>query len=85
MVRLALAIALVAVCVALPAAATPGGLIRAATWADNRHGWVECRESEVCATEDGGRTWHDIFTGGNFIFSLVRTSSPSYARRREPE
>jgi hypothetical protein len=74
MVRLALAIALAAVCVALPAAATPA-FIRTATWADNRHGWVECRKSEVCATEDGGRTWHDIFTGGNFIFSLVRTSA----------
>jgi hypothetical protein len=74
MVRLAFAIALVAVCVALPAAATPA-FIRAASWADNQHGWVECRESEVCATEDGGRTWHDIFTGGNFIFSLVRTSA----------
>lgn len=72
--RLALAIALVAVCVALPAAATPA-FIRAASWADNRHGWVECRESEVCSTEDGGRTWHDILTGGNFIFSLVRTSA----------
>jgi hypothetical protein len=72
--RLALAAALVAVCIALPAAASLS-LTRAATWADNRHGWVECRESEVCATEDGGRTWHDIFAGGNFIFSLVRTSA----------
>ncbi len=74
MPRLALALALVAVCVALPAAAKPA-FIRTADWADNRHGWVECRETIVCATEDGGRTWHDIFTGGNFIFSLVRTSA----------
>ncbi len=72
--RLALAIALVAACVALPAAAKPS-FIRAATWADNRHGWVECRETIVCSTEDGGRTWHDILTGGNFVFSLVRTSA----------
>jgi hypothetical protein len=71
--RWALAVAVIACCLALPAAATPA-FIRAATWADNQHGWVECRETIVCSTENGGRTWHDIFTGGNFIFSLVRTS-----------
>lgn len=74
MPRLVFALALVAVCVALPAAAKPA-FIRTAAWADNRHGWVECRETIVCSTEDGGRTWHNIFTGGNLIFSLVRASA----------
>jgi hypothetical protein len=72
--RLVFAFALIAVCVALPAAAKPS-FIRAATWADNRHGWVECRETIVCSTENGGRTWHDILKGGNFVFSLARTSA----------
>jgi hypothetical protein len=72
--RSALALLLAIVCIALPAAAATS-FLRTASWADNRHGWVECRESVVCSTEDGGRHWRDIFTGGNFIFSLVRTSA----------
>ncbi len=74
--RLALALAFGIVCIALPAGATPAQL-RNASWADNRHGWVECRERDICATEDGGRNWQHIFTGGNYIFSLVRTSATS--------
>jgi hypothetical protein len=74
--RFALALALAVACVALPADAAPS-LLRNASWADNRHGWAECREREVCATENGGRSWHDILTGGNHVFSLVRTSAAS--------
>jgi hypothetical protein len=72
--RLALGLVLGIACIALPAAAAPT-LLGNASWADNRHGWVECRPTFVCATENGGRTWHDILTGGNYVFSAVRTSA----------
>jgi hypothetical protein len=74
--RLVLGLALAIACTALPAGAAPT-LPRNASWADNRHGWVNCHERDICATENGGRSWHDIFTGGNYIFSLVRTSATS--------
>jgi hypothetical protein len=71
--RFALGAALAIACVALPAAAAPT-MLRNASWADNRHGWIDCHGGGVCATEDGGRSWRQIFTGGNYIFALVRTS-----------
>jgi hypothetical protein len=71
--RLAVGLALATACIALPAAAAPT-LLLTTSWADNRHGWVECREATLCATENGGRSWHDILSGGNFFFSAVRTS-----------
>jgi hypothetical protein len=74
--RVAVLVALVAAIVVLPALAAGRVVwLRVASWADNNHGWVVCRESVVCASDDGGRTWHDIFTGGNFVFARVRTSA----------
>jgi hypothetical protein len=50
------------------------------SWADSQHGWTanppaRCKpRRDVCATEDGGATWHGIFNGGTFVFGVVRTS-----------
>jgi hypothetical protein len=57
------------------------------SWADSRHGWApnhgewRCErpysgrgDSRVCATEDAGRHWRQIFVGGNYVFAAVRTS-----------
>jgi hypothetical protein len=74
--RLAVGLAVVIACIALPAAAAPT-MLQNASWADNRHGWIDCHGGDVCATEDGGRSWREIFTGGNYIFALVRTSPTS--------
>ncbi len=57
-----------------------------ASWADAKHGWAPnhdglCRgkataldRASLCATEDGGRTWGEIFVGGNFLLAALRTS-----------
>ena len=69
-------LAAIAVVCSLPAAAaTPTSWLRSGSWPDNRHGWVGCYGSEVCSTENGGRSWHSVFSGGNFLFSVARTSS----------
>ncbi len=58
------------------AQATPGE-----SWADSQRGWTSspparCKpRRDVCATEDGGATWHGIFNGGTFVFGVVRTSA----------
>jgi hypothetical protein len=48
-----------------------------ASWADSRHGWVACPQDSrsVCSTDDGGHRWRPIFTGGNYLFAVVRTGS----------
>jgi hypothetical protein len=46
-----------------------------ANWSDARHGWISCGEASVCSTENGGRSWHRIFSGGNYVFSYRRTSA----------
>src|SRR3954447_4126102 len=74
--RKASTILLLIVIVASPAAAARSWL-RAGTWSDSRHGWVACDQRVVCSTENGGRSWQRIFTGGNYLFSVVRTSSRS--------
>ena len=51
------------------------------SWADSQRGWTasppaRCKpRRDVCATEDGGATWHGIFNGGTFVFGVVRTSA----------
>jgi hypothetical protein len=76
-------IAVVAVCamaglgaaVSFGARALPGE-----SWAGSQYGWTSdpparCKPRlDVCATEDGGSTWHGIFRGGTFVFGVVRTS-----------
>ena len=50
------------------------------SWADSQFGWTtsvpeSCKPlRDVCATDDGGKTWHGIFNGGTFVFGVVRTS-----------
>lgn len=50
------------------------------SWVGSQYGWTanppsRCKPHfDVCATEDGGATWHGVFSGGTFIFGLVRTS-----------
>jgi hypothetical protein len=68
---------------AIVAFATTGSGDAAAdeSWHDSQYGWTSAAPSsckplkDVCATEDGGATWHGIFNGGTFLFGLVRTSS----------
>jgi hypothetical protein len=61
--------------VALGARALPGE-----SWASSQFGWtadppLRCKPRlDVCATEDGGASWHGIFRGGTFVFGVVRTS-----------
>ena len=51
------------------------------SWADAQYAWTTkatrqvCKPfRDVCATENGGATWHGIFNGGTFVFGVVRTS-----------
>jgi photosystem II stability/assembly factor-like uncharacterized protein len=66
-----LAVGVVAV---LPASAARSRIV-CASWADTRHGWISCGEATVCSTEDGGRSWDTIFSGGNHVFFYRRTSA----------
>jgi hypothetical protein len=66
-----LAVGVVAV---LPASAARSRIVWA-SWADTRHGWISCGEATVCSTEDGGRSWDTIFSGGNHVFFYRRTSA----------
>jgi len=45
-------------------------------WTDATHGWAAARgDPELFATRNGGRTWSGpIFSGGNYLFDVVRTS-----------
>ncbi len=67
--------ALVGVAVAVEAWASPGE-----SWVDSQYGWTSnevpgCGPGDVvCATENGGASWHEIFESGGFIFGVVRTS-----------
>ena len=52
------------------------------SWADARHGWIarggyKCRPAaELCATENGGKSWHGIWLGfGGEIEQYARTSA----------
>jgi hypothetical protein len=60
---------------ALGARALPGE-----SWVGSQYGWTtdppeRCKpRRDVCATEDGGASWHGIFNGGTFVFGVVRTS-----------
>jgi hypothetical protein len=70
-----LAVAGLGVAVALGARALPGE-----SWVGSQYGWTtdppaHCKpRRDVCATEDGGASWHGIFNGGTFVFGVVRTS-----------
>jgi hypothetical protein len=73
------AIACALVGVSTPAAADAPG--RAGSWADADHGWARydpalgcAPRADLCATEDGGSTWHGIFSGsiGDFDRTSVR-------------
>jgi hypothetical protein len=65
------------------ASAVPNSLFSYISWADTSHGWspwsekLPCpRIASVCATEDGGRSWHPILDdpqGGEVAYA-VRTS-----------
>jgi hypothetical protein len=77
--RLVVVVACVLAClgatVALAARALPGE-----SWVGSQYGWTadppaRCTpRRDVCATEDGGVSWHGIFNGGTFVFGVVRTS-----------
>jgi hypothetical protein len=77
---LAALVALASTSVALALPADVSRPVSVYGWADAQHGWSSnppaCRPAaDLCATEDGGRTWHGIFNGGTFIFANVRTST----------
>ena len=64
--------------VAAPSAADAPA--RAGSWADADHGWslytsdLGCRpRADLCATDDGGATWHGIFNGS--VSEFERTSA----------
>ena len=60
------------------AALKPKGIPQSSSWVDSRHGWTSYypsqQHAQLRATDDGGRTWHRIFTGGNYIFYYLKTS-----------
>jgi hypothetical protein len=60
------------------AAVKPKGIPQFSSWVDSRHGWTSYYPSQehaqLRATDDGGRTWHLVFTGGNYIFYYLKTS-----------
>jgi Kelch motif len=74
---------------ALTRAVAAGGPPRqSVSWADSRHGWAEnhgnwpcptgrpaqVHDGRVCSTENGGKTWRQIFYGGSYIFGDLRAS-----------
>lgn len=62
------------------AGASPKAIPRASEWIDARHGWTwHYPSTKLYTTDDGGRTWHAVFTGSNFLFNPSIWTSRSAA------
>jgi hypothetical protein len=70
--RIALATAAAVLSVAGASSAAPGSGL--SSWADLAHGWQTAGDA-VFTTNDGGVSWHRIFTGGDQIDHVLRTSA----------
>jgi hypothetical protein len=70
--RIALAVVAALATLATSASAGPG--FDLVNWADLDHGWASTGPT-LYTTNDGGKTWKPIFSGGTQIYHLQRTSN----------
>jgi hypothetical protein len=49
----------------------------AVSWADSQHGWKICPRVALCASDDGGGTWHRVVIPSSFgeVSAVTRTSA----------
>jgi len=74
--RIALAVVAAVAALAGASSAAPG--FDLVSWSDLDHGWA-ATGGTLYSTNDGGRNWRPIFTGGPQIYHLQRTSASAGA------